>query len=174
VHAEAGNPSAALLAGWVSARLGVRAKVVESKGPGVTAVEVRFEDKSLVRIDRPDGSTATLTRTGRPERTLPLKRRQLGDLIAEELRRLDADQPYAEALQAATRTRDLNDRPAMRKHIWRDPEMAAKKSSRPPSKKSASKKSASRSSTTSAAKKSAARRSASSSSSSSTKAKARR
>jgi len=155
VHAEAGNPSAALLAGWVSARLGIRTKVAESRGPGLTAVEVRFEDRSIVRIDRPDGSTATLTRTGRPDRTLPLKRRELGDLIAEELRRLDADQPYAEALQAATRTRDLNERPAMRTHIWRDPEMPARKSSRPPAKKAAStspRKAASTSSTKSASK----------------------
>jgi glucose-6-phosphate dehydrogenase assembly protein OpcA len=127
VEAEAGNPSAPLVAGWLTARLGVRSKVVESKGPGITSVEVRFEDKGHVRIDRPDGHTATLSRTGRPDRPLPLKRRDLGDLIAEELRRLDADQPYAEALQAATKTKGLNDRPAKRTHVWKDPEPAAKR-----------------------------------------------
>ena len=88
---------------------------------------MRFEDKGHVRIDRPDGHTATLSRTGRPDRPLPLKRRDLGDLIAEELRRLDADQPYAEALQAATKTKGLNDRPAKRTHVWKDPEPGAKK-----------------------------------------------
>ncbi len=128
VEAEAGNPSAPLIAGWLTARLGVRSKVVESKGPGITSVEVRFEDKGHVRIDRPDGHTATLSRTARPDRPLPLKRRDLGDLIAEELRRLDADQPYAEALQAATKTKGLNDRPAKRTHVWKDPEPGAKKS----------------------------------------------
>jgi glucose-6-phosphate dehydrogenase assembly protein OpcA len=127
VEAEAGNPSAPLIAGWLTARLGVRSKVVESKGPGITSVEVRFEDKGHVRIDRPDGHTATLSRSSRPDRPLPLKRRDLGDLIAEELRRLDADQPYAEALQAATKTKDLNDRPAKRTHVWKDPEPGAKR-----------------------------------------------
>jgi glucose-6-phosphate dehydrogenase assembly protein OpcA len=127
VEAEAGNPSAKLIAGWLTARLGIRSRVVESKGPGITAVEVRFEDKGHVRIDRPDGHTATLSRTGRPARPLPLKRRDLGDLIAEELRRLDADQPYAEALEAATKTKGLNDRPPKRTHVWKDPEPGGKK-----------------------------------------------
>ena len=122
VHAEAINPSAPLVAGWLSTRLGIKARVVDSAGPGITAVEVRFADKSRVRIDRPDGHQATLSRTGRPDRSLPLKRRDLGELIAEELRRLDADQPYAEALAAATRTKGLNERPAKRTHVWKDPE----------------------------------------------------
>ena len=45
-----------------------------------------------------------LTRTDQPDRTLPLPRRDLGELLAEELRRLDPDEPYAEALEAATGT----------------------------------------------------------------------
>ena len=122
VEAEAGNPSARLIAGWLSARLGIRSKVVESRGPGVTAVEVRFEDKGQIRVDRPDGHTATLQRSGRADRQLPLKRRDLGDLVSEELRRIDADQPYAEALEAATHTKGLNDRPAKRTLVWKDPE----------------------------------------------------
>src|SRR5687767_4497935 len=40
VKAEAGNPSAPLIAGWLTARLGVRSKVTESDGPGITSVEV--------------------------------------------------------------------------------------------------------------------------------------
>ncbi len=121
VQAEPGNPSAALISGWLRSRLGVRSKVVDSDGPGVTAVGVRFAGKDAIRIDRPDGYLATLTRPGRPDRQLPLKRRELGDLLAEELRRLDADQPYADALAAVTGVRGLNDRAAVRSHVWRDP-----------------------------------------------------
>jgi glucose-6-phosphate dehydrogenase assembly protein OpcA len=121
VSAEAGSASASLVAGWLTARLGVRSRVVTSDGPGITAVDVRFDDSSRIRIDRPDGHTATLSRTGRPDRPLPLKRRDLGDLIAEELRRLDADQPYAEALAAVTGGKNLNERSAKRTHIWREP-----------------------------------------------------
>jgi hypothetical protein len=99
----------------------VRSRVVASRGPGVTAVDVRFEGGERLRIDRPDGYLATLSRTGRPDRQLPLKRRDVGDLISEELRRLDADQPYAEALAAVTGETGMIDRPSTRTHIWREP-----------------------------------------------------
>ncbi len=122
VHAERGNPSAALLAGWLTARLRIKVKRVDSAGPGVTGVEVRFGGRDRLRIDRPDGYLATLSRTGITDRQLPLKRRDLGELLSEELRRLDADQPYADALAVITGEKDLDDRPAMRTLIWKDPE----------------------------------------------------
>jgi glucose-6-phosphate dehydrogenase assembly protein OpcA len=121
VMAEPKNASAALLAGWLTARLGVKVKQVPSSGPGITGVEVRFGRNDVLRIDRPDGYLATLSRTGMSDRQLPLKRRSLGDLLAEELRRLDADQPYAEALSAVTGEKGLDGRPAKREHVWRDP-----------------------------------------------------
>ena len=52
---------------------------------------------------------------------MPLPRRELGDLLAEELRRLDADEAYAEALQEATGQHGLSQRPAVRTYLWRDP-----------------------------------------------------
>jgi glucose-6-phosphate dehydrogenase assembly protein OpcA len=122
VHAERGNPSAALLAGWLTARLRIKVKRVDSDGPGVTGVEVRFGGRDRLRIDRPDGYLAALSRTGITDRQLPLKRRDLGELLSEELRRLDADQPYADALAVITGEKDLDDRPAMRTLIWKDPE----------------------------------------------------
>jgi len=121
VHAEPDNASAALLAGWLMSRLGVKVQRLSSRGPGITAVEVRFGQYDRLRIDRPDGYLATLSRTGMSPRQLPLKRRTLGDLLAEELRRLDADQPYAESLGAITGEKGLHQRPAKREHIWRDP-----------------------------------------------------
>ncbi len=127
VQAEAGNPSAALIAGWLSARLGVRVRRSDSAGPGVTAVEVRFGPKDRLRIDRPDGYLATLSRTGISDRQLPLKRRDLGELLAEELRRLDADQPYSEALSSVTGEKGLDDRAPMRTLVWRDPARPARK-----------------------------------------------
>jgi hypothetical protein len=77
-----------------------------------------------------------LRRTGQNDRDLPLTRRPLGDELAEELRRLDADEIYAEALGALTGMKRLNERPATRVHIWQDPalseapEAATKPSSR--------------------------------------------
>jgi glucose-6-phosphate dehydrogenase assembly protein OpcA len=126
VRAEAGNPSAALLAAWLGSRLGCAATNEESPGPGITEVVVSLADGSTVTLNRPDGRVARLSRAGQPERALPLPRREAGDLLAEELRRLDADQPYAEALAAAAGVSDdLSARSGVRTHIWVDPAQQA-------------------------------------------------
>lgn len=125
VEAEAGNPSAPLLGGWLGSRLDVPWTVADSDGPGVTAVDVVLRDDAALRLHRPDGRLATLSRTGMPDRNLPLPRRDAGDLLAEELRRLDADQLYAEALAEATGVPDLAARSPARTHVWRDPAQQA-------------------------------------------------
>jgi hypothetical protein len=66
-------------------------------------------------------ATAVVRRPGQPDRALPLPRRELSDLLAEELRRLDADETYGEALQATTGTTGLSLRSGRRVHEWRDP-----------------------------------------------------
>jgi glucose-6-phosphate dehydrogenase assembly protein OpcA len=98
VEAEAENPSAELLARWLEARLGVRTDRVVTAGPVVTAVRLGTGNGEIV-INRPEGPLATLTLPGQPSRTLALKVRSLSELIAEELRRLDADEMYAVALR---------------------------------------------------------------------------
>lgn len=132
IEAEPGNPSAALLGGWLGARLGVEVTLADSTGPGITAVvvAVRPEDHAAepaeLRISRPDGRLAVLSRTGQPDRALPLLRRELGDLLAEEVRRLDADLVYASALAAATGVSGLDARSPKRRHVWRDPMEASR------------------------------------------------
>ncbi|MEV5724986.1 glucose-6-phosphate dehydrogenase assembly protein OpcA [Streptomyces pharetrae] len=98
VESEADNPSAELLARWLEARLDVRVQRVETAGPVVTGVRLGTEKGEIV-IDRPEGPLATLTLPGQPPRTLALKVRPTSELIAEELRRLDADEMYAVALR---------------------------------------------------------------------------
>ncbi|MFH9405241.1 glucose-6-phosphate dehydrogenase assembly protein OpcA [Streptomyces sp. NPDC017638] len=98
VEAEAENPSAELLARWLQARLKVSVDRVHSAGPFVTAVRLGTANGEIV-VDRPEGPLATLTLPGQPPRTLALKVRATSELIAEELRRLDADEMYAIALQ---------------------------------------------------------------------------
>jgi glucose-6-phosphate dehydrogenase assembly protein OpcA len=121
VSGEARNPSRSLLAGWLRAKLGVDVELVDTPGPGVTGVDLRV-DGIDVGISRTDGRTAVLRRTGQPDRTMPLPRRELGDLLTEELRRLDADETYAEALSTTTGTEGLSVRPSRRTHVWQDPE----------------------------------------------------
>jgi glucose-6-phosphate dehydrogenase assembly protein OpcA len=99
VEAEADNPAAELLARWLEARLKVKIDRVVTAGPVVTAVRLGTAAGEVV-IDRPDGPLATLSLPGQPSRTLALKVRTTSELIAEELRRLDADEMYAIALRA--------------------------------------------------------------------------
>jgi glucose-6-phosphate dehydrogenase assembly protein OpcA len=98
VEAEADNPAAELLARWLEARLHVRAERVVTEGPVVTGVRLGTE-KGDIYIDRPEGPLATLHLPDQPSRTLALKVRATSELIAEELRRLDADEMYAVALR---------------------------------------------------------------------------
>jgi glucose-6-phosphate dehydrogenase assembly protein OpcA len=99
VLAEPDNPTADLIAAWLGLRLGIEVQRGESGGPGIT--EVGFDTRGgKVSISRPDGRTATLVWPGRPERRVALHRRDTADLIAEELRRLEPDEMYAETLRA--------------------------------------------------------------------------
>ena len=99
VLAEPGNPSADLIAAWLAARLGIEVQRGESGGPGIT--EVGFETSAgKVALSRPDGRNATLAWPGRPERRVALHRRDTAELVAEDLRRLEPDEVYAETLRA--------------------------------------------------------------------------
>ena len=120
VHGAAGHVTRSLLAGWLSSRLGIPVEQVDAAGTGLSEVELIVDDVTL-SVTRGSGTTAVLKRTGQPDRTLPLPRRELGELLAEELRRLDPDEPYAEALEAATGVTGLAEHSAHRVHIWHDP-----------------------------------------------------
>ena len=98
VSAEAGNPTAELIAAWLSHAYGVEVTSVPSTGPGITEVSFTTADGEIV-ITRPDGRVAHLRRPGQPERRVALHRRETPELLEEELRRLDPDDVYAEALE---------------------------------------------------------------------------
>jgi glucose-6-phosphate dehydrogenase assembly protein OpcA len=119
VSGAPGHVTRALLAGWLSSRLGISVQQVDAEGTGLSEVELVLDDVTLTIARGKD--TGLLKRTGQADRTLPLPRRVLGELLAEELRRLDPDEPYAEALEAATGTKGLSDRPPQRTHEWHDP-----------------------------------------------------
>ena len=102
VLGEPDNPSADLIAAWLGTRLGIEVLRGESGGPGITEVSFETAD-GKVSLSRPDGRNATLAWPGRPERRVALHRRDTPDLIAEELRRLEPDEVYAETLRALAR-----------------------------------------------------------------------
>ncbi|MFI5984227.1 glucose-6-phosphate dehydrogenase assembly protein OpcA [Streptomyces sp. NPDC051555] len=98
VESEADNPSAELLARWLEDRLGVPFTRVTTEGPVITRVRLETTGGEI-RVDRPKGALATLVLPGSPDRTVALKIRSDAELIAEELRRLDADETYGSALR---------------------------------------------------------------------------
>jgi glucose-6-phosphate dehydrogenase assembly protein OpcA len=97
VRAEQGNPTADLIAAWLNLRLEVPVRRLVSAGPGITDVTFATAEGDI-SLDRPDGRTATLSWPGRPDRMVALHRRETAELLAEELRRLDPDEVYAETL----------------------------------------------------------------------------
>lgn len=106
VRAERVSPSADLLSAWLSDRLRIEVTRTTSDGPGITDVvlETRQGTVSLVRYD---GKLATMSSPGQPDRKVALKRRDIADLLAEELRRLDPDDVYAATVRKlATLSKD--------------------------------------------------------------------
>ena len=70
-----------------------------SRGPGITAVRLGTGTGDIA-ITRPDGLLAAYAVPGQPERRVALKRRDLTELISEELRRMDGDHVYERTLRA--------------------------------------------------------------------------
>ncbi len=92
------SPSAELMAAWLAVTL--RCPVSRTRTePGTGLISVSLERESgAVELVRPDGNVATLTQPGQPARQISLPPRNDRDCLAEELRRLDPDDIYAEVL----------------------------------------------------------------------------
>ncbi|MGK2855110.1 MAG: glucose-6-phosphate dehydrogenase assembly protein OpcA [Microbacteriaceae bacterium] len=93
------EPALDILAGWLATRLGC--PVIRSVGE--LKVELTRASETITLRRPQDGVTATLTRTGKPDAQIPLARRETRDCLAEDMRRLDSDEIYFEALQGIDR-----------------------------------------------------------------------
>jgi len=106
VSAAADSASADLLAGWLAACLGVGVTRRTVEGPGGQIAEVRLDRPSgPVELSRVDGKNAVLRQPGQPDRRVALPPRPARECLAEELRRLDPDEIFAEALEAGSAAR---------------------------------------------------------------------
>ncbi|SDM66529.1 glucose-6-phosphate dehydrogenase assembly protein OpcA, partial [Allokutzneria albata] len=128
VSGEADSPSTDLLAAWLSARLRIPVtRTKASSGQGiVSAVLERRSGK--VELVRPDGKVGTLEQPGQPDRRVALQRRPVRDCLAEELRRLDPDETFAETLRAlpkVVRGRAAPKKPAAKPKAAKKPEPEA-------------------------------------------------
>jgi glucose-6-phosphate dehydrogenase assembly protein OpcA len=98
VTAEKISPSADLLSAWLADRLRVKVERRSSDGPGITCVSLTTREGDI-RLERTDGKLATLSSPGEPDRPVALKRREIDELLSEELRRLDPDDVYARTVK---------------------------------------------------------------------------
>ncbi len=105
VTAERLNPSADLLAAWLTDRLHVPIERSVSKGPGITSVALATGGGEI-EVSRPDGVLADFAIPNAPTRPVALKRRETSELLAEELRRLDPDDVYAHTVKSLCRIAD--------------------------------------------------------------------
>lgn len=103
VGAEESNASAILLRTWLQRCLKVPVTLETTEGPGVTDVRMTTTDGDI-RVNRTDGTTAVLSRPGAPDSRVSLPRRDLAELLAEELRRLDPDEVYGEVISRVSST----------------------------------------------------------------------
>ncbi|OBK12240.1 glucose-6-phosphate dehydrogenase assembly protein OpcA [Mycobacterium asiaticum] len=89
------EPALDVLAGWLAHCIDgpVRREVGELK------VELTRKSETIVLSRPQDGTTATLSRTAKPDALVPLARRETGECLAEDLRRLDADETFHAALE---------------------------------------------------------------------------
>jgi glucose-6-phosphate dehydrogenase assembly protein OpcA len=98
VDGEPDSASTDLIAGWLRSRLSVPVKRTKIGAVGgLHSVRLNRASGPIVLV-RPDAKTGTLTQPGQPERLVTLARRPVRDCLAEELRRLDADETYEKAL----------------------------------------------------------------------------
>ncbi|WP_299445349.1 glucose-6-phosphate dehydrogenase assembly protein OpcA [uncultured Phycicoccus sp.] len=99
VVAAPDSPSGELLAGWLAARLRCPVSLPRARqGTGIISVRLERASGSVDLVRPLDGNTAMLRQPGQPDRTLALHHRSDAECLADELRRLDPDEVYAEAL----------------------------------------------------------------------------
>jgi glucose-6-phosphate dehydrogenase assembly protein OpcA len=103
VTGEADSPSTDLLAAWFAVCLKIPvSRLKATAGEGIVKVVLQRRS-GTVELVRPDAKVGTLTQAGQPDRRVALQRRSVRDCLAEELRRLDPDEIYAETLKGLSK-----------------------------------------------------------------------
>ena len=92
------SPSTELLAGWLA--MALDCPVTRKRTPAGSGIEgvTLVRESGNVTLDRPDGTVATLSQPGQPERRIAMPRRADVDCLTEELRRLDPDELFGDVL----------------------------------------------------------------------------
>ncbi len=98
VEFRPGNPVATLLVAWLESRLHVPITQRRGDQEQISQVVLSMAEGDVL-IERKDTTSCEFSVPGSAPREVPLGRRTLAELLAEDLRRLDADQIYAATLK---------------------------------------------------------------------------
>lgn len=95
---DVNSPSILLFGAWLRTTLGCTFEAgYDPQATGLVSVTLETS-AGEIGIFRPDGFNATLAQPGQPDHVIALPSRSLGECLAEELRRMDDDPVYGEAL----------------------------------------------------------------------------
>ncbi len=99
VVAASDSPSGELLAGWLAVRLRCPVTLARSRaGSGIISVRLDRAGGTVDLVRPREDQTALLRQAGQPDRILALHHRSDAECLADELRRLDPDEVYEDAL----------------------------------------------------------------------------
>lgn len=98
VVAGTGNPAATLLIAWLESRLKVPITSKRSDTAQIASVVLRTTAGDVL-IERIDSVSCHFSVPGSSPREVPLGARTLAELLAEDLRRLDADEVYGATIK---------------------------------------------------------------------------
>ncbi|WP_257477531.1 glucose-6-phosphate dehydrogenase assembly protein OpcA [Acidipropionibacterium jensenii] len=100
VEADPTNGPTSLLTAWLALKLDIPVERVDVKGPGGIISLALTTAAGDIEIRRTNGRSAVYRIPGEPARGVALDRRSIGEVMAEELRRLDPDPVQAEVMEA--------------------------------------------------------------------------
>ncbi len=99
LHGDVNSPSILLLGAWLRGTLGCEFQATyDAEATGLVSICLDTPSGEI-SIVRPDGLNATLSQPDQPPHVIALASRTQAECLAEELRRMDNDPVYGEALQ---------------------------------------------------------------------------
>lgn len=98
IVADDSNPVAILLRAWLQCRLGIPIDFEDDDRAQITRVTLTT-DVGDIDIRRTSVMSCEFSVPGSAARIVPIRRRSIPELLAEDIRRLDADEIYGETLQ---------------------------------------------------------------------------
>ncbi|WP_062311848.1 glucose-6-phosphate dehydrogenase assembly protein OpcA [Demequina rhizosphaerae] len=102
IHGDFNSPSILLLGAWLKRALDCEVEAEYDDSVAALQSIVLETPSGQISISRPDRYNARITQPGQPDHVIALPARSLEEALAEELRRLDSDEVYGEALASFT------------------------------------------------------------------------